>query len=233
MQNQLNLLRAQMDVAAKTGNFFPSSPKRIKVNPPKEFTGKREETATFLAQCELVFRADPIAFEDDAHKLYYTVSYLRDSAFVWYQAAIADNPPSYKEFTLRLRSTFGEDFNLRKDKAYNDLERLSQTRSCQEYATQFIQLAARVNLNEETKIRMYERGLKEFLQVYVAGLVSPPEDLNHLMKLTINYNNVIFRLHKNSHSTSNPTHIALRLVTLLELLIGWVTKASKYLLLHL
>jgi hypothetical protein len=60
----------------------------LKIN-PKEFSGARLEARSFLAQCELAFRANPNNFPSDDAKVVYGASYLCKDVFLWYQTHLA------------------------------------------------------------------------------------------------------------------------------------------------
>ena len=53
----------------------PQPPQKINVNPPEEFQGKREHTKTFISQCHLVFKVNPLWSEDE--KIVYLCSHIR------------------------------------------------------------------------------------------------------------------------------------------------------------
>jgi hypothetical protein len=58
----------------------------IKVNSPQEFKGARKAAHNFIAQCELNFDASPELFHSDQRNIVFLASFLRNSAFNWYQA---------------------------------------------------------------------------------------------------------------------------------------------------
>ena len=184
---------------------------KIKVNKPKEFHGSREDTSSFLAQCYLVFTSDPGLYSDPKLKINYAVSFLRGDAFKWYEAAIfrpRRTFASFDEFETLFKTTFGEDSSVSQDKAYADLQRLTQTRSCQAYSTKFVQLAARVLIDEQSKIHLYKTGLKPEIKLHLIGLRPQPATLSDLMQAAVEYDDALYRFRYQSgikNSTTYPT----------------------------
>ena len=169
---------------------------RVKVNKPKEFTGSRDETSSFLAQCQLVFRSDPSTFSVDSFKTTYALSFLRDDAFKWYEALLRNEVTfdSYHDFTIKFRNAFGTDTSISQDKAYQDLKRLTQTASCQKYSTRFVLLASRLDIDENSKMHQYKHGLKREIQLHVLGLDPAPKTLSSLIKKAVDYDDALYRL---------------------------------------
>ena len=170
---------------------------KVKVNPPKEFHGARDETSSFLAQCELVFRANPALYNDDQVRVIYMVSYLRGDAFKWYESAILRpnlNNIAYEQFKTLFKATFGEDTNVQIDKAYADLRRCQQTKSCQAYSTRFLQLASRVDANKSTKMNFYREGLKAEVKLHLIGLRPAPATLAELIQAAVQYDDAYHRI---------------------------------------
>ena len=176
---------------------------RARSNKPKEFHGSRDEASSFLAQCHLVFATDPVSFADDRLKINYIVSFLRGDAFKWYDAVIYrpnTNFANLSEFEDLFKSTFGEDPSIIQDKAFTDLRRLSQTKSCQLYATKFIQLSARVFVDEATKMFLFKEGLKSEIKLHLIGLRPSPRTLSELIHAAVEYDDALFRLRMSSRA---------------------------------
>ena len=187
-----------------TTQFTSNSNTTIKINPPTVYTGNREETSQFLAQCSLVFEADPYLYSNFQKRIIYTLSFLRGDAFKWYEAAI--NRPkrkfeSYEEFAELLRSTFGEEATASEDKTYDMLSSLRQTHSCQAYSTRFLQLASLINENPNSFTRMYKKGLKNEIQLHLVSLEPQPTTLHNTMAAAIRFDDRLYNLKfDNRHS---------------------------------
>ena len=197
LHQQVALLQQQSTTQVLTP--APSAGK-IKVNKPKEFHGdNREETTSFLAQCQLVFTSDPSNFADHNLRINYAVSYLRGNAFKWYEAAIFKvkrSFTSFDEFETLFLATFGHDTATNQDKAYADLQRLIQNRSVQSFATKFIQLSACVMIDDSSKIHLFKNGLKSEIKLHLIGLRPQPTTLSEIMQAAIEYDDALFSLTK-------------------------------------
>ena len=173
------------------------TPSKVKINKPKEFHGLRDEASSFLAQCHLVFSTDPTTYADDQLKINYIVSFLRGDAFKWYDAVIYRPGLTFSglaEFEDLFKVTFGEDSSTFQDKAFGDLRRLTQTKSCQAYSTKFVQLAARVFVDEATKMYFFKEGLKPDVKLHLVGLRPAPKTLSELIRAAVEYDDALFRL---------------------------------------
>ena len=159
-QEQLVAQIASLNVANNASNI-PTTPNAIKVNKPKEFSGKREETKSFLGQCQLVFDTQPALYGSETLKIRYAASFLRDTAFRWYLTLVDQRrlPNTYAAFTLQLSTAFGEtDMEAQAKRA---IAKLRQKGSCADYTTEFNRLASNTRYNDAAKVDLYKQGLKE------------------------------------------------------------------------
>ncbi len=84
-----------------------------KVNNPETYSGERAKLSNFLAQVQLVINLQPSRFASESAKIFFTGSYLRGTAFTWFQPLLSKEPkPSYMldfaQFCQQLRATFGD-----------------------------------------------------------------------------------------------------------------------------
>jgi hypothetical protein len=117
-------------------------------------------------------------------------SFLRDEAFDWFQAAVVQTNREftvYEEFTTLFKSVFGEDVSVHQDKAFASLRSLRQTHSAQNYATKFTQIAAKVTIDEFSKIQLFKEGLKPAIKLHLIGLTPTPKTLQEIMDAVIRY----------------------------------------------
>jgi hypothetical protein len=139
---------------------FQSSGSKLKVNPPKEYTGKRENTAHFIAQCKLVFKANPTWTDDE--KVVYACTYLRGPAFTWY-SNLQDSKytfPDFANFEAKLTVAFGETDLIVKSKS--QLKTLRQTKACTTYATEYNRLINIIGYTDvKANIDRFHEGLKD------------------------------------------------------------------------
>jgi hypothetical protein len=181
-------------------------PTKVKVNKPKEFFGARSETTTFLTQCSLVFQSDTTTYADHTTKILYIASFLRGDAFQWFQAAVVETKRTFSNFTEfeeLFKATFGKDTSVHQDKAFDDLIGLKQTKSCQAYATKFIQLAAKVQVDDNAKMHIFKKGLKQNVKLHLIGLHPQPTDLTGLITAAVQYDDAYHQLNGRAGSSSN------------------------------
>ena len=195
---QLQISQLQTTSAPPVVPVVSTTPvRKFKVNKPKEFHGSREETTTFLAQCDLVFKSDPYAFANHEDKVHYVASFLRGDAFKWYEAAVHQvrrKFVNFDEFEALIKTTFGQDSTIHQDKAFADLRKLRQTKSCQSYSTKFIQLAAKVLIDENAKMQLYKEGLKDNVKLHLIGIHPQPTSLASLINAAVAYDDAYHNL---------------------------------------
>lgn len=175
----------------------------IRLCDPVEFDGKRDKTSMFLAQCDLHFQARSKNFQSELSKILFAASFLRGEAFAWYEAkALLPKTQfeNFNDFAYNLKLTFGEDPQLSKDRVYNDLLSLKQRYSVQAYVSRFIQLCARLQLDEETKISIFRRGLKPDIQRFLLGFPHLINSFNSVCGLAVSFDNNIFALSRQNQN---------------------------------
>ena len=129
--------------------------KPLKIHTPEPFDGGREKLRAFFSQVELFFGFKVEKFPTDKHKVLFASTYLRGSAFKWFNSFLTDflnNEPdekdnntvevtqNYLNFKNKLRQVFG---NFDKEHlAERRMQSRRQTGSAANYASKFQQLAA-------------------------------------------------------------------------------------------
>jgi len=72
-----------------------------KVRDPEPFNGwDPKKLKTFILQCHLYFRGSSNSFQDKAHHITFTISYLRDVALEWFESGLSGltkEPPTWLE----------------------------------------------------------------------------------------------------------------------------------------
>lgn len=170
LYSQIKSLNEQIAVlAARMSPNAPGTPVMVnnkpRINPPAEFKGSREASRPFLGQCELVFDTRPDLYPDNSvAQVQFAASYLRDTAFLWFQAyktsCLANGIPLiYSNFRTSFLEAFGE--TDLKAQSTRELDRLYQRGSVTTYATTFNRLAANTGLNDEALQHIFNKGLKE------------------------------------------------------------------------
>jgi hypothetical protein len=88
-------------------------PSKPKIAALEYFHGHRTKLTTFLTQVSMVIKLQPNRYPTERSKVLYTASFLRDTAFLWFQPNLEKDPEpemmtSYKKFCRALRDTFGD-----------------------------------------------------------------------------------------------------------------------------
>jgi hypothetical protein len=172
----------------------------LKVSPPPMFTGDREKSALFLSQCQLTFRAFPSTYAGDERKLLFTVSRLEGEPAKWYHNTVtADKTnntntfPTYAKFEEGLIHLFGLESSSVHSNAFEDMQRLKQTKSVQAFATKFLQLAVKTLANEATKMEFFRQGLRPEIIGHLLGLNPQPKTLDDMIQAATSYDDRMFR----------------------------------------
>jgi hypothetical protein len=141
------------------------SESKTKSRDPDTFDGSDpRKLRTFLTQCELSFRDRPKAFNTDAAKVTFAITYLKDSAFDWFEPFITDGShpdweTDYSEFVRELRENFGP-FDPIGD-AENELNSLTMAENQRyaKFALKFNRLASLVQWDEKALSFAFYRAL--------------------------------------------------------------------------
>ena len=176
LYSQVQLLTAQIaTLTAQMQNSHPvnstlstlptSPPLRVKINNPMEFKGSRDVSRPFLSQCELVFNTRPDLYPNGLlAQVNYAASYLRDSAFLWFQTFKVSSARSgiilnYTLFKTAFLEAFGE--TDLKSSVYSRVEPVGSKGLGCPYATNFNRHAANTGINDETLQYLFMQGLKD------------------------------------------------------------------------
>lgn len=142
-----------------------TSSKGTDVRAPDKFTGlDRSKFKTYIAQCRLVFRANPKRFDTDTKQVTYACSYLDGLAFQWYQNFLdLDKDPAWfdnwKLFREELSKQFGEvNAEAVAERNIRGLQ-MRTSDSIVSYLTQFHSYANLLAWNDEALVSEFRRGL--------------------------------------------------------------------------
>ena len=138
-----------------------------KVASPEFFSGQRNKLSTFLTQVSMVIALQPARFPSEMTKILYAGSFLRDTAFLWFQPFVVLQPPplfmqGFEAFCTELRKTFGDPDEV--GSAERQLYLLRQRTSVSSYLADFTRLSVLVKWNSEAKAAQFYRGLKDNLK---------------------------------------------------------------------
>lgn len=165
-----------------------------KVASPEYFNGQRNKVTTFVTQVTMVITLQPTRFLSEEAKVIYAGSFLRDTAFLWFQPYVtAEIKPgfmtNFTEFTKELQRTFGDPDEVAT--AERQLYALKQKSSVSAYLADFTRYAVLVKWNDAAKAAQFYRGLKEPIKDELAR-TGKPEQLKDLQEAAIRIDTRLF-----------------------------------------
>jgi hypothetical protein len=169
-------------------NFSQSKPLEPKISDPEPFSGEKNKVNNFVASCRMKFLAQPARYASNEAKIMYAASFLRGSAFSWFEPFLEATDPlpdertSFEAFAKSLKSMYGDPDQRRT--AERSLMTLQQKGSAAAYASEFRRLQAHVTWSEDALIAHFQRGLKEELKDLLAH-EEPTASLNMLVEKVI------------------------------------------------
>ena len=180
----------------------------IKVNPPSEFNGRRDQIKPFQLQCKLYWELNPDKVIGSRKKTLFALSYFRGKALEWIQPHMEDfiDHPSgegAKEGTAvilgspnRLFAAMKETFDVGNDtlEADRDLRVLRQRTSAAAYRAEFSILAAKVGWNDDALASQFYRGLKDQVRTEITMHHERPSTLKDMADLAIQIDSRIFEV---------------------------------------
>jgi hypothetical protein len=193
----------------------------IKVNPPSEFNGRRDQIKSFQLQCKLYWELNPDKVIGSRKKVLFALSYFRGKALEWIQPHMEDfiDHPSgegAKERTVeilasptRLFTAMKETFDVGNDtlEADRDLRILRQRTSAAAYRAEFSILAAKVGWNDDALASQFYRGLKDQVRMEITMHHERPATLKSMADLAIQIDTRIFEVQlekKGSYDQGKP-----------------------------
>lgn len=165
-----------------------------KVAQPEYFHGQRNKLSTFMTQVKMVIALQPSRFPSELSKIIYTGSFLRDTAFLWFQPHVAATPPptfmtTFELFCRELKGTFGDPDEVAT--AERQLYNIRQRGSVASYVADFMRHATLVHWNDEAKSAQFYRGLKDVIKDELARS-SKPHDFKELQDRAIRIDTRLF-----------------------------------------
>ena len=148
----------------------------------------------------------PRTFHDDSQKVLFAASYLRGTAFNWWEPYF--NKPrqeqplwihDFSEFARKLEETFGDP--NRAKTAANRITSLKQTKSASEYWAEFQQYAVQTDWNDSAQCYAFRQGLKPAIKDALA-LIDEPTECNELAEVAIRLDGRIYEREKESRRTT-------------------------------
>lgn len=168
--------------------------KDMKISPPEFFSGDRRKSKKFLLQLKNCFSAQPRRFQNnDANKITFAVSFLRDSAFDWISPHLDSDDQlmhSWDEFKRSFNTVFGEIDRTRK--AEDEIFSLKQNnRPVSAVVSEFQRLALETRMNNEALFPLFYRTLNDEVKDELCK-VARPEHIEDYYRLAISIDDRIF-----------------------------------------
>lgn len=200
MQQELQALRQPTPTISSTS--LPSLPaKPPKVNTPSEFHGDRLKLDAFLSQLSIYTSLRSSEFRNDSTKILFAASYLRSSAFAWFEPHLRSKDTtspsplldSYATFIEALQQTFGIIDPI--PQYERQLATLKQTTSASQYASEFQRIASHLRWNDDALCFTFYKGLKDLVKDELAR-IEKPATLLELIEKAVRLDNRIFERRK-------------------------------------
>lgn len=165
-----------------------------KVAHPEFFHGQRNKLDTFITQVTMVITLQPSRFPTENSKVLYAGSFLRDTAFLWFQPFVTKDPSpdffnNFKLFCKELHTMFGDPDQVAT--AERHLYNLRQKGSASSYIADFTRYATVVDWNDEALAAQFYRGLKDIIKDELAH-TTKPKDLKTLQDTAVRIDTRLF-----------------------------------------
>lgn len=185
LAQELQALRMEQK---QTMVYLGNSRRNKGLKPPQPDVFKGSSVDTFLFSIEKAFEFYEI---DESRKVATAVNYFRDAALRWFkfmERQFQQSPPSWNEFKTQLIQHFKA--SNTETVVRNRLNNLRQIGSVVSYNDAFNRLIIELpDIDDNTKIDMYCRGLKQQIQLHVR--LRTPESLNIAQTVAMNVDNII------------------------------------------
>jgi RNase H-like domain found in reverse transcriptase/Reverse transcriptase (RNA-dependent DNA polymerase)/Integrase zinc binding domain/Ty3 transposon capsid-like protein/Chromo (CHRromatin Organisation MOdifier) domain len=192
MANSISQLYNKIQELEKKSYAPPTYPEP-RISDPEHFDGKRHLLKNFISQLRLVIFGQPSRYPNERSKVMFAASFLRGSAFSWFQPFLSMNQtPVLDDFELfikRLEETYGDPDEIAN--AERRLCVLRQTNSASAYASEFRRIASLTEWNDPALCCQYYRGLRDSVKDELSK-IERPSTLSDLIEVTIKIDN---RLH--------------------------------------
>ena len=165
-----------------------------KIASPEYYGGQRNKLPSFITQVTMVITLQASRFPTEISKIIYAGSFLRDTAFLWFQPYVTAEPQpsfmmSFKEFCKELQSTFGDPDEI--GTAERQLYALRQRGSVASYMAEFMRFAVVIKWNDQAKAAQFYRGLKDGIKDELSR-VGRPNTLKELEASAIRIDTRLF-----------------------------------------
>jgi Ty3 transposon capsid-like protein len=205
MANSYGAIQAKLEFLEASSHFRPqsgTSNREPRISDPEHFDGKRSKVRNFLSQVRLVIHAQPSRFVTDRQKVMFAASFLRSTAFSWFEPFL-DSPTDsviledFSVFAHTLQTTFGDPDQT--GSAERELFSLRQIASVAAYSADFRRISTNTSWNDAALNAQFYRGLKDPVKDELAK-IEKPETLDSLIEIAVRLDN---RLHERRMERDN------------------------------
>ena len=202
LEDEIANLRARLRSQSQYQPTYPSHDVKNLGNKPEEFNGDRSKVYSFLTQIRMYTSLQPRTFQDDSQKVLFAASYLRGTAFNWWEPYFnkpkRDQPVwihDFSEFSRKLEETFGDP--NRAKTAANRITNIKQTKSASEYWAEFQQYAVQTDWNDSAQCYAFRQGLKPAIKDALS-LIDEPTQCSELAEVAIRLDGRIYERERES-----------------------------------
>lgn len=172
----------------------PRAPKSARLKEPEKYE-KGENAQTFLTKLELFFNDSPnrAYFQIDDNRIIRLLTLMKGRAEAWSSTLLAKwgrgdrlNPlSSYADLRRSFLVYF--DTPIKADKALDQIHRLTQTNSAQQYATKFKEYAQELEWNDAALIGLFKKGLKPEVRMELLKAEANPATHQYMLENWIEF----------------------------------------------
>ena len=164
----------------------PKEAKEVKLNPPKQFTGKREDLKKFLQDVELYLRVNEKIYDTNLKKIAFTLSFMNEGDAASWKEQLLEEALALPSFDLGTWNTFTKDLKQAfspydaPGDALNEMKTLRMgNNSIEEHLAKFKMLVTKSGIQPDSPavIDYFRETLQIPLQRRLLTLENPPTTL--------------------------------------------------------
>ncbi|KAI7411517.1 hypothetical protein KC336_g12012 [Hortaea werneckii] len=175
------------DMSVNGGNNNGSSGSGPKINPPQEFTGRKDQLKSFKLQCLVYIELRKDKLSQHRQQLLFVTSYFRGPAYEWIEPHLTDylEHPKWEDMKTSTKTIFRTTVELFREleatfgqgndqlEAERALQLIRQRNSVARYKAEFQILVAKTSWNDEAVTAQFYRGLKDTVKGEIARQERP------------------------------------------------------------
>jgi hypothetical protein len=178
--------------------------KEPRVSMPEKFDGTRSKFRGFINQVQLITMLQPERYPTEESKVGLVGTLLTGSALSWFAVHFEQRSPiltNFETFIAALTEAFGEHDKARV--ALNKIYALQQgSRSVSVYASEYRQLAAGINWDEQALMDQFYRGLRDDVKDLLLNFPDPCT-LDEAIRQAVKCDNRLFQRYQDRRSSSS------------------------------